>query len=454
MGNYLFIQGHERDKIIFFSSLSNFFQENGINCDHLAFNRRENNLYNKLNIESTFYLPKLLLKYDSTLDPNDQHLYDLDELLGYTFQLNDINHYKYSKETVYDNAKRYINFLKDYVKENEVSAFVLWNDTFMFECIAKKFAANMEIPTLIFEAGLFRPNTITFDKMGINYGNSVPRNPDYYRNLIDKEDIKNTKLDNVEKNFELKLPKLNRIDIKDRLVDYANQSIMKRELRLETIFESPFEKLRRLIKKNYLKRTIRTNENIKLPENYIFVPFQVHDDSQILLHSPYLKTMENLVEFVDKEIRIYNKKYKQNLYILFKEHPADFGRVNYSKLYKKYSDNKYFIFLKSGDTNTIIDNSKMVMTINSTVGIEALLKNKPVITLGNAFYNIQGIVENYNSEKKLHEIIYNISSKSKKQDEILLSNFLYYLKNEYQLKGNWRKGEYNSNQLIDKIKSK
>ena len=38
----------------------------------------------------------------------------------------------------------------------------------------------------------------------------------------------------------------------------------------------------------------------------------------------------------------------------------------------------------------VLKKAELVITLNSTVGIEALLYGKPVLTLGDAFYNIKG----------------------------------------------------------------
>ena len=75
-----------------------------------------------------------------------------------------------------------------------------------------------------------------------------------------------------------------------------------------------------------------------------------------------------------------------------------------------------------------------MITINSTVGIESLLYYKPVITLGNAFYNIDGIVYHADNFENLDILIEKALNAPVKQD--LINKFLYYLKFHYQVDGN------------------
>ncbi|WP_243557333.1 hypothetical protein [Priestia megaterium] len=194
-----------------------------------------------------------------------------------------------------------------------------------------------------------------------------------------------------------------------------------------------------------------SKNNVNLPNNYIFIPFQVHDDSQIILNSPCIQDMEKLVNVVSEQLNIHNSKNNTDLYAVFKEHPADIGRVDYKKLYQKYKNNEKMIFLTDGDTDTILDKSKAIITVNSTVGIEGLQKYKPVIVLGNAYYDIDQITYSCKNFDQLNEIIH--QALKGKLNRRLITQFLYYLRFTYQLEGNWRNGEFNYVQFLKKLKS-
>lgn len=114
--------------------------------------------------------------------------------------------------------------------------------------------------------------------------------------------------------------------------------------------------------------------NIKRP--FVFVPFQVEGDSQIIKHSPRIKSMQALVDYVCKFIT------KDD--IVFKTHPK------HSIEGIKMPDNRCHL-ISGGSTHSYLPRAKYVVTINSTVGVEALTYYKPVINLGNAFYGGRGL---------------------------------------------------------------
>lgn len=445
--NCLFVHAQETDKVTFFSSISNFMKEEEVETTHLTFSRLEEKVYNQFGIFNTKFLPKILKNYPSYLSESDANKYDLNKLLYFTLKLNDLNGFSYNKEELYKNASRYINYLNELYSQDVFDLIVIWNDTFMYDSIAKQFANVNGIATLIFEAGIFRPNTITVDSKGVNFGNSVPQDPQYYRDLnLDENVLDELNNKNLTYQFDQQ-PKLKSFYLLERLQDNFHTKIIKNQLNLDNIFETTLQKLVRVFNKTVNRKIKKKDKEIVLPEEFIFVPFQVHDDSQVILNSPQIKNMGELVKIIDRELKLYNTIYNKQLVAVFKEHPADNGRIDYSNIYKKYEHENHLIFLKDGETKKILEKCKMVITINSTVGIEALQNNKPVITLGNAYYNINGVCLHCNDYNNLHKDINNVS----KIDKDLVYRFLYYLRYIYQIEGNWRKGQFNHSQLKEKI---
>lgn len=142
--------------------------------------------------------------------------------------------------------------------------------------------------------------------------------------------------------------------------------------------------------------TIEKRETV--PQEYYFVPFQVHDDSQVRFHSPWIRNMEQLLETVRRALgrRIPGAR------IVVKEHPVDQGRVDYRALRTKYPQ---VLFIRRIPAADLVKYCRAVITINSTVGFEGLLAGKPVITLGNAFYNRPGITLHAETEAELEELL-------------------------------------------------
>jgi capsular polysaccharide export protein len=438
--NFLFVHAHEPDKVIFFSSLSHFFKEECIESTHLTFKRMEESIYKECRVKKTIFMPKHLKEYTGKLDSKKD--YDLDSILKFTFQFNSLNNYTFNKEKLYNLAKRFLNFLHDLNNSKPIDRILIWNETFMFDSLAKAFADTNNIPVTLFEAGIFRPHTITVDNKGVNYGNSVPNNTQFYSNLnnesekkvLDGNFITNTNF------YTFNRPILKKNYLLEKIKDIIYTKVFKNELDVKFISEPLSSKFQ----KEFQKKTKKSDYGIiDLPKDYIFVPFQVHDDSQVILNSPHINHMGQLVD------QVYQATRNSNTAIIFKEHPADEGRVDYTDLYNKYSSEK-MIFLRDGDTSELITNSKLVITINSTVGIEALERGKPVITLGNAYYNIEGIVSNVKNIAELEDSISD-ALKGSNDNSTLVKNFIWYLRNEYQVQGEWRSGIFNKYQMKKKM---
>ncbi len=248
---------------------------------------------------------------------------------------------------------------------------VLWNGKKFHQALALEVAKSLNIKSIFFENGLL-PNSTTMDFKGVNASNSMVRDIEFYRKL----DYKNIKL---PQNLEVRVSK------------------RKRE-----IFKT------------------------SLPKRYIFIPFQVAYDTQIIQHSPWIRDMFQffeLIEWLSNRIDIS---------FVIKEHPSD--RVsNYTNLHKRASKN---IIFSSQNTQRLIENSLAVMTINSSVAVESLLFKKRVIVLGEAFFAIDGLVKTANSKEEILEILKDLESW--RVDNRVIDNFLYYLYYEYLIPENWR----------------
>jgi capsular polysaccharide export protein len=277
-----------------------------------------------------------------------------------------------------------VSTLHDRIITHKIDMLVVWNGKKFHQEIAVKVAESLGIACVYFENGVL-PDTTTMDFNGVNAAASVPKKVQFYQNLHFP--------------FELGLPK--------NLVP-------------------------RIGKKNHKKK------EVSLPDKYIFVPFQVAYDTQILQYSPWIEDMYAFYKVllsISKDI---------DLPIVIKEHPSD--RVsNYENLYTS-GDNS--IIFSSGNTQTLIENAELIMSINSSVVIESLLFSKRVIVLGDAFFAIDGIVKLASNKEEIVTLINN--RMTWKVDHTLLENFLKYLYYCYLIPGSWKKPGEQHYQMIRK----
>lgn len=119
-----------------------------------------------------------------------------------------------------------------------------------------------------------------------------------------------------------------------------------------------------------------------LPAAYYFVPMQCHGDTQLTHFSPYA-TMEAFLGEVVKA------GHSRGFEIVAKEHPWEMNRGHYDALRAKHPTVKW---CRTRDVDSLVTGAAVVVTINSTVGVQAMLRKRPVVTVGTAFYAKPGLV--------------------------------------------------------------
>lgn len=110
--------------------------------------------------------------------------------------------------------------------------------------------------------------------------------------------------------------------------------------------------------------------------DYLFFPFQVSNDSQILLNSKY-DNFEALEYFNDIASQ-------RSIDLVVKLHPAETNAAYLKKIYDYCSSKN--IKISNNNTIELISKSRIVGVINSTVGLESILMDKEVIFMGESFY--------------------------------------------------------------------
>ncbi len=249
---------------------------------------------------------------------------------------------------------------------------VVWNGLMFRRSMFVAAAQALNIKICYMENGLL-PKTTVCDLKGINANNSVPRTADFYL------------------------------------------------ARPEKVFDDKVELVVREARKP--KKT----SGKKLPDKYLFIPFQVDTDSQIIIYSSWIKNMKQLFDEVLSVVGQGEQK------LAFKEHPS--SKIDYAYLHDEL-DESIGIFANEYSTQELIEKADAVITINSTVGIEAILLGKKVIVLGEAFFNIPGLVLSARNISDLKKRIHELNTFN--PDEKLRKNFIEYLKNDYLIGGSWK----------------
>ena len=254
-------------------------------------------------------------------------------------------------------------------------AVVVWNGSNRYcQVLLSLIAADTQ--TFYFENGLL-PATTTLDARGVNYRNSVPRDAAFYRAYAKRVQV-----------------------------------------------ESGAEPVRLIPR----KPRSAGPAPIELPASYIFIPFQDDRDTQVRLFSPWVHNMRELFELGERINR------ETGWSVVFKEHPS--SREHYPELHLRC--NEQLMFANGNSTQELIESSAFVISLNSTVGLESLLLDKPLLTLGQAFYNVEGVVVHAGAVDEMLALVRQFPGWPVEAD--LRGAFLHYLKHEYCVPGLWQEG--------------
>lgn len=178
------------------------------------------------------------------------------------------------------------------------------------------------------------------------------------------------------------------------------------------------------------QHAIRSKLGLRPSERIIFYAAQVEDDANMLLYSPSFLTNLSFLKYVASTM-----KGIEDAVLVVKPHPKEAKTI--PDLSSEFGIN--MIVEREINIKDILPLASVVTTINSTVGFEALLYNKPVVVGGNAHYSHRGFTfdasrpDRLISTEELHAFLKNpfltneqIQQKDK-YVEALLKHSLYFL---------------------------
>jgi len=158
----------------------------------------------------------------------------------------------------------------------------------------------------------------------------------------------------------------------------------------------------------------------------IYFPLHLFLDLQLTTRCPEYLDQLSLVEYISRCL-----PYGYSL--LIKEHPASIGAYSYLRIKKILNHNSHVHIVHPRiNSYDVIENSECVITVNSKVGVEAIVQQKPVITLGPTFYRGKGLTVDVNHLKCLPEAINKALGYAKLDSEEIKKNLAKVYKWSWQ----------------------
>lgn len=298
---------------------------------------------------------------------------------------------KMTGRTLSDLKRRCYNY-KHYFDVADIDVAVFWNDI----DVGRLAALDTDVETLYMENG-YLPDTIQLDTEGVNKNAS-------FADLSYREILDATPIWTPTRNVGTDIKPIGCLNLRSKI--YALCQTRGNRGNLTWTIRQELKKQVESVRSQFAAKGDQT-----LPDEYVFVPLQVHDDTQVLYNSPYIDNMYEFVEIVHNAVAFLD----QNISVVIKEHPVDFGRTNYSNLRKEYPDS---VWLQDYPIDEVIENARAVVTINSSVGMQALEQYVPVVTVGDSFYNHNPFVEHPESVKEVPEALERTLSKELNESSV------------------------------------
>jgi capsular polysaccharide export protein len=186
------------------------------------------------------------------------------------------------------------------------------------------------------------PGRITLDPAGVNFDNSVPRSPAFFRDWLAAH------------------PALDRAAWRE-----LGARMTARPSRRADVGQGAGA----------------------LPDSpFLLCPLQVPDDSQVLLYSGWCGGLDGFLAALAQGAAAL----PEGWHIRLKEHPS--AKVSLKERLAPLLAGGRLVLDNDTDSFAQVAASRGVITLNSSMGLQAFFFDKPVVTLGQAFFSIPGLV--------------------------------------------------------------
>jgi capsule polysaccharide modification protein KpsS len=312
-----------------------------------------------------------------------QHLNDETDLRYDLFELRKLkvedkyhsNRRKLSANRIQQEAHVYLQIWDSFLEKHGIDILYIWNGYIVPQETLVIRAKQKGLQVLFFENG-YEPNTFVMDPKGINA----------------KSNLKIT-LSEMGQAITSNGTKTERSSVRTRVIDYI-------ALRLKIkLYQFKYHKanlLRYEFSQSFCTKLLHMTERLfhirkfEPREPYIFFPLQVITDSQLIEN--YDHEQAETVKQIALLLHQINTERTKPIQLIVKEHPRQETHRYMKQLMKqvRYPD---VVFTRYADTNQLIKNAAAVITINSSVGYQALKMEKSVFVLGDSIYDGPGLGE-------------------------------------------------------------
>ena len=278
------------------------------------------------------------------------------------------------------------NWARAYFSRHPQAVAVAWNGLTGSRMAYLAGARDAGAATLYAELAPL-PGRITLDPQGVNAEGSVPQDPEFYRRWAANHDVAGWR--------------------------EIGAGLTARESRRADVGQAGAE---------------------GLPDApFLFCPLQVPDDSQVTLFAGWCGGMAGFLSALGQAVA----RLPEGWHLRVKEHPS--AKVPLGLLLAPLVAGGRVVIDNATDSFAQVAASRAVVTLNSSMGLQAFFHDKPVITLGRAFFNLPGLVSHAESQAALEALF--AAPETLGYDADLRAAFVAWLGAVYYPRFTWPGGE-------------
>lgn len=276
------------------------------------------------------------------------------------------------------------DFLEHTIRSRGVDTLVLFGQVRQLHAAAIERARSLGVPVVVLEEGYVRPGFITMELGGVN-GFSTTMQRYRWQPGLPGPTVQTARPDTTAHQFR----QMAWFACRHYWAMYWGDSAYPRyqHHKSTNIWRHSIYWVRSFIRKQLHLPRDNTRVLRLTDRSYFFVPLQHDGDSQITHHSPYVQNTEFIIEV----LRSFSEHAPRDAWLVFRQHPHSRGGRSHERLIRSLANDlnvgDRVKHLVEGHTPTIVSHARGVVVINSTVGLQAIARHKPLKVLGHALYD-------------------------------------------------------------------
>ncbi len=283
------------------------------------------------------------------------------------------------------------DFLGGFLHESGITDIVLFGDCRPYHEVALALARSRGIAVHVFEEGYFRPEWITLEQEGTNAHSCLPRDPETILQEAQQIGPRDESAQHVSGGFSRRVfwEILNQTAMLALTPLYPHYRRHRPEHPvvemcgwLKRLFKGPYERHHTIRMSRYLRTTDRP---------YYLLPLQLETDYQIRSHSSF-RSMEQVLQVT---MESFAKAAPSEALLVVKLHPLDNGLANFrmqaDRIARELNLGDRVIVMDGGHLPSLLAKSEGIVLVNSTTGLSALHRGRPLKVLGNAMFDVPGL---------------------------------------------------------------